>query len=177
VNIAATMATLEVEDLDRTAKQVVHVIACRADLAGAARVSIERVARDCGIAYGTAWRALQRAVKAGYVVVENPGDNRCTWRLTSRVCARSPSRVDDGPFARSRPKGRAPTRDRRMLRIKDKESAPARARREAAPAVAVDNGHAAPTRHADTCLCGGSGWVAGDDATVTRCPYRPEVVR
>ena len=75
VNIAGVMAALDVDELDRTSKQVLVVIACRADRAGGARVSIERIARDCGIAYGTAWRALQRALKAGFVVVDNPGDN------------------------------------------------------------------------------------------------------
>jgi hypothetical protein len=179
MNIAAVMAALDRDDLDRTAKQVVVVLACRADLDGCAQVSIARVARDCGVNYGTAWRAMNRCVKAGVVTVDKLPSSGRVWKLAVRAHARARSRDDDQIGRAMTTKSVARGREQKDLktRIKNKERNAASLAQSASGAAPVQNGHAAPTRHTDTCLCGGSGWVAGDDATVTRCPYRPEVVR
>jgi hypothetical protein len=121
MNIAAVMAALEVHELDRTAKQVVVILACRADMSGAARVSIERIANDCEVSYGTAWRALQRAMSAGYITAETVGRNGRSWHLSSRVHARAVRAFATPEIARLRPNGRAPTRTEGSLRRKEKD--------------------------------------------------------
>lgn len=180
MNIAAAMASMNVDDLDQTAKHALLILTNRADLEGETTVSIGRLAKDLSVHYGTAWRALQRLETTGYIAAQpvgkHPGKPR-TWRLRSRVGARMTSRASANDVARQREKGRAPARDKGSFKEKRERERAASSRREAATGGAVENGHVAATRHADTCLCGGSGWVAGDDDAVTRCPYRPQVAR
>jgi hypothetical protein len=142
MNIAAAMATIRAVDLDSTAKFAVLVLACHADQhQGVATVKIESLAAELGKSYGTTWRALQRAVEAGHLVVE-PVDKRPnqprTWQLVSRADARPRSREIAAEVARGMQKGRAPTRDRRIFKEKNKESAGAIARHPASASALVD---------------------------------------
>jgi hypothetical protein len=174
VNIAAAMEVLEL-DIAHRPKMALLVLACHADRTTAsATVSIERLAGELGVAYGTAWRALQGAIAAGYLEAE-PVDNHPSkprvWHLRSRADARPRSRDYDDEVARLAPKGRALARDLRIFKEKREGARSTLAHREAAIVGAVDNvnGNGASHHHPDSCPCGGTGWLAGADATVTRC--------
>ena len=102
MNIAAAMDALKVEDLDRTARHVLLVLACHADRATAtATVPVERLAVELGVSYEAARRAVHRALKAGYIEVDGPVQNRPgktrTLRLTydSGVVSRYVPSVDE----------------------------------------------------------------------------------
>ena len=171
------MEVLEL-DIAHRPKMALLVLACHADRTTAsATVSIERLAGELGVAYGTAWRALQGAIAAGYLEAE-PVDNHPSkprvWHLRSRADARPRSRDYDDEVARLAPKGRAPARDLRIFKEKREGARSTLAHREAAIVGAVENGHRPPPRHPDTCRCAGTGWIAGDDGAVARCPYRSE---
>ena len=164
MNIICAMDALKVTDLDRTARHALLVLACHADRTSAsATVSIERLADELGVGYGTAWRALHRAMKAGYLeaqpVDKHPSEPR-VWLLRGRASAR------DG-VARGMSKGRAPARDLKKKIEKDWSARDAHSP-QAVSAGAVENGNGAG-RHPDSCSCGGTGWLAGADATVSRC--------
>jgi hypothetical protein len=142
VNIAKAMGALAIADLDHTAKMAVHVLACHADQhTASATITIECIATELSRAYGTTWRALNRAVEAGYVVAQpvdrHPNKAR-TWVLTSRVDARPRSRDFDKEVARSQPKGRAPARDRRIFKEKREGERTGAIARHPASAGAVD---------------------------------------
>ncbi len=168
--MAEAWATLRITDLDHTAKMARLVLACHAEHPDTkATLTVEAIAADLGLSYGTTWRALQRAVKAGYLAVENPAQKHPgklrTWSLTSRADARPSSRESATEFARTQPKGRTPARDVLLKKKKDlkKEGAPSLAHRKAASNGAVD-------KHPDSCRCGGTGWVAvAGGTTVTQC--------
>ena len=161
------MDALKVDDLDSTARHALLVLACHADRSTAsATVSIERLAGELGVAYGTAWRAVHRAMKAGYLDAE-PVDNHPNRPRVWLLNARPRSRAGANEVARLAPNRRAPARDLRIFKEKRLET-PSFAHREAATDGAVENGNGA-SHHADSCACGGTGWLAGVDATVTRC--------
>jgi hypothetical protein len=106
MNIAAAMNALKVEDLDRTAKHALLVLACHADESTAsATVSVRRLATDLGLSYGATWKALHRAARAGYLnadpVDKHPSKAR-TWHLRSRADARPRSRAGEKKVARGR---------------------------------------------------------------------------
>jgi hypothetical protein len=75
MNIAATMAALDVWDLDRTAKAALVAVCCRAHQFGGQTVMTRaRLAADLHCHPVTAWRALESLVAAGYVTVDKrPG--------------------------------------------------------------------------------------------------------
>jgi hypothetical protein len=176
MNIAAAMDALKVDDLDRTGRHVLLVLACHADRTTAsATVSIERLADELGIGYEAARRAVHRALKAGYLELVGPAQNRPgkirTLRL--RYDPRVVSRYDSSEekIRLLTPKDTPLESSRRIFKEK-RRSAPPLAHREAAIVGAVDNGHR--PAHPQTCPCAGTGWIAGDDGAVARCPYRSE---
>ena len=57
-------------------------------------MSVGRIADDLSVNYDTAARALDRAVKAGYLAVEKRRGTRSKWQLTSRVGQEVTSRSD-----------------------------------------------------------------------------------
>jgi hypothetical protein len=83
VNIAAVMAALDAE-LTGSTKNVLVAMCCRADrYTGVVRVSIGRVARDVGVGYKTAQRALDRLANLGYLSVDKSPGRSHLWTLTS----------------------------------------------------------------------------------------------
>lgn len=178
MNIAAAMDALKVDDLDRTARHVLLVLACHADRTTAsATVSIERLADELGVGYEAARRAISRALKAGYLEVDGPVHNRpgktrtLRLRYDSEVVSRYDFSVEK--IRLLTPKDTPLESSRRIFKEK-RRNAPPLAHREAAIDGAVENGHRPPPRHPDTCRCAGTGWIAGDDGAVARCPYRSE---
>jgi hypothetical protein len=88
VNIKAVMSTLDLWDLDHAAKHALLVVACRAGRQTAtAEVSIPRVAADMKVSYVTAWAALDRAVKAGYLSVDKSAGKTSVWHLAPSLVA------------------------------------------------------------------------------------------
>ena len=87
MNITAAWAVLKADIKDPSAKHVALVVACHANRSEAsARLSVQEIATDMGASYNTARRALDRAVGAGVLAVENPGEMPTairTWRLTA----------------------------------------------------------------------------------------------
>jgi hypothetical protein len=82
VNIAAAMAALKADDLDSTAKFAVLALACHADREhSVAKVRVAHLAAEMGIDRRTAWSALKRAEKGGYVTVEKVGLKGDPWRV------------------------------------------------------------------------------------------------
>jgi len=161
MNIAAVMAALEVDDLDAAAKHAVVMVACRADrYTGAALVSVGRVARDMHCHPETARRALQRAVDAGYLLVEKSVGKPSLWRL------------DPQRFAAPPP---APDRDtsRPWVATKDVEGESQGGGAAVDPHI-VDPHIAARTRAAIAACahCDEFGWLWRDGIIVGRCTHR-----
>ena len=96
MNITAVMATLDLWDLDHSAKHALLVIACRADRAGVASVSIPRAAADMQASYNTARAALDRVVKAGYLTVDKWPGQTSTWHLTPSITRGVPRQLAKG---------------------------------------------------------------------------------
>lgn len=91
MNIAAYMAALRIEDLDHSAKHAVQVIAGRASrYTASVELPIARIAADMGVNYTTAQRALNRAVRAGYLAVDKAAGRRPMWRLPRESFTTSP---------------------------------------------------------------------------------------
>ena len=112
MHIAGVMAALEVDDLDRTAKQALVVVCCRADYpSGWVQVSVARVAKDMKLDRNTARKALGRVVTANYLVVDKPPGLTPTWRLTPRIMrgvtpriqTPDPAHLDTEPRASAHP--------------------------------------------------------------------------
>jgi len=98
MHLRAYMAALDIDDLDHMAKTAVIMVAGRANQhTAAAWVSIGRIADDMSVTYATAWRALNRAEKAGYLAVEKQHGQRSKWQLTSRAGTYPTSISDDTP--------------------------------------------------------------------------------
>ena len=79
------LAALTITDLDQTAKQVVAVVASRANDNGVTSVSFAFLAADMAVHYSTVRRAAERAVQSGYLAVDKPRGRAPVWRVTSLV--------------------------------------------------------------------------------------------
>lgn len=90
MNIRAVMAALDDWLLDRTAKQALVAVACRADRHGRCEVSNGRVAADLQVHYRTAARALKRLTDAGYLAVDKRLGATNVWTLTLGTDAHPP---------------------------------------------------------------------------------------
>ena len=83
MHIDGLMRALRISGLDHMAKMAVVIVAAHADYpAGAAAVSIGRLASDLEVNYTTAWRALERAVETDILGVEKVSGKTPIWRLT-----------------------------------------------------------------------------------------------
>jgi hypothetical protein len=145
VNITAAWIVVKATDVDPMAKLALLVLACHAERPNGAdpgaTVAIEQLAAEMGVSYGTAWRALARAQRAGYVnpqgVEKHPNKPR-TWELWSRADDQPGSRASANEVARRAPKGRAPARALKKKRDLKKEGAPAPGPAKAARAGVVE---------------------------------------
>jgi hypothetical protein len=156
VNIAAVMAALHISDLDRSAKQALVVVSCHADQhTRRAMVSIGRVAADMAVSYRTAWAALNRLVKAGYVAVDKSPGVVPIWTLTSAVVADPPLKSTTGTYVATTEDLCNPYRGKESLE-KPKERGIGRSPSTAA-VPAVDN--PTPGRRSEAAFAAGSGYL------------------
>lgn len=82
MHIAAVMAALEIDDLDRTAKTTLIVVCCRASRHnGMAIVSRARLAADMKVHPNTVSRALNRLVDMGYLSVDRRLGKTSIWTI------------------------------------------------------------------------------------------------
>jgi hypothetical protein len=91
VNIAAVMAALQIDTADHLAKYAAVVVACRANrYTASVELPTRRVAADMGVNYTTAQRALNRAVKAGFLGVDKPRGRRPIWQVPRDIVTTPP---------------------------------------------------------------------------------------
>jgi hypothetical protein len=153
MHIAAVMAALDVWDLDRSAKQALLVLACRADRYTAmASVSIGRVATDMSVNYDTAQAALTRLVDSGYLIVDKSPGRSSIWQLTSRMVREVPTEPAGTTSRMVREDLPNPSRGEGVFR--EKQGAPSRRSRKPASDDAGENPE--PRRAA---FAAGSGWL------------------
>jgi len=165
MHIAAYMAALDIDDLDHMAKVAVQTIAGRANQHTAtATVRVRRIATDLHVNYTTAHRALTRAVKAGYLTVDNSPGQPSSWHLTSRLVHELGSDLSTATYGAVH-EGLVNRSRRKDNWIKTKESDDAQLHRVGDAAPVEKPGHPA------TCQCQGSGIMELDNSdTYVTCP-------